>query len=110
LGKFWSVLQWYILWPFGQFSSHLAYILWPFGIFCGDLVYFPRFGMLNQEKSGNPGRLPSKKTDLFVMMLFFPCQSFFWRKFVDLIPLTISRDSKPGLPDGFFSNQKSQFG
>jgi hypothetical protein len=27
LGKFWSVLQWYILWPFGQFSSHLAYIL-----------------------------------------------------------------------------------
>jgi hypothetical protein len=29
-------------------------ILWPFGIFCGHLVYFPRFGILYQEKSGNP--------------------------------------------------------
>jgi hypothetical protein len=36
-------------------------ILRPFGIFCGHLVYFiviwyifPRFGMLYQEKSGNP--------------------------------------------------------
>jgi hypothetical protein len=26
------------------------------GIFCGNLVYFPRFGMLYQENSGNPGR------------------------------------------------------
>jgi hypothetical protein len=31
------------------------YILWPFGIFYGYLVYFSRFGMLYQEKSGNPG-------------------------------------------------------
>jgi hypothetical protein len=34
-------------------------ILQPFGIFCGfsgHLVYFSRFGMLHQEKSGNPGR------------------------------------------------------
>jgi hypothetical protein len=30
-------------------------ILWPFGVFCGNLVYFPRFGILVQEKSGNPG-------------------------------------------------------
>jgi hypothetical protein len=29
-------------------------ILLPFGIFYGYLVYFPRFGMLYQEKSGNP--------------------------------------------------------
>jgi hypothetical protein len=36
-------------------------ILWPFGIFCGNLVYFvviwyifTRFGILEQEKSGNP--------------------------------------------------------
>jgi hypothetical protein len=26
-----------------------------FGIFYGYLVYFSRFGMLYQEKSGNPG-------------------------------------------------------
>jgi hypothetical protein len=30
------------------------YILKPFGIFSGYLVYFPRFGMLQHEKSGNP--------------------------------------------------------
>jgi hypothetical protein len=37
-------------------------VLQPFGIFCGHLEHFmviwyifPRFGMLHQEKSGNPG-------------------------------------------------------
>jgi hypothetical protein len=37
------------------------FILWLFGIFCGRLVYFvviwyifPPFGMLHQDKSGNP--------------------------------------------------------
>jgi hypothetical protein len=53
----------------GIFYVHLVYftaignilgtaignILWPFGIFCGNLVYFPRFGILDQGKSGNPG-------------------------------------------------------
>jgi hypothetical protein len=38
---------WSILWPFG------IHILWSFGIFYGHLVYFPRFGILNYEKSGN---------------------------------------------------------
>jgi hypothetical protein len=44
----------------GVFYDHLVYftaignILWPFGIFCGHLVYFPCFGILYQEKSGNP--------------------------------------------------------
>jgi hypothetical protein len=52
LGKFWRVLQWKIL--VYLMVDHLCYfteignILWPFGIF------FPRFGMLYQEKSGNP--------------------------------------------------------
>jgi hypothetical protein len=65
----------YILWPFGIFYGQLVYfmaiwyILWPVGIFYGHLVYFmailvyflviwhifSRFGMLHQEKSGNPG-------------------------------------------------------
>jgi hypothetical protein len=59
---------WSILRPFGLFYGHLVYftafwsILRPFGIFCGHLEYlwsfgihiFPRFGMLHQEKSGNP--------------------------------------------------------
>jgi hypothetical protein len=30
-------------------------ILFPFGIFCGNFVYFPRFGILDREKPGNPG-------------------------------------------------------
>jgi hypothetical protein len=51
----------------GTFQGHLAYftaigyILLPLGIFCTHLVYFmviwyifPHFGMLYQEKSGNP--------------------------------------------------------
>jgi hypothetical protein len=32
------------------------YYLWPFGIFYGHLVYFSRFGILHQEKSGNPAK------------------------------------------------------
>jgi hypothetical protein len=31
------------------------YILWTFGIVRGNLVYFSRFGILYQEKFGNPG-------------------------------------------------------
>jgi hypothetical protein len=33
------------------------YMLSQFGIFCSRLVFFPCFGMLYQEKSGNPGPL-----------------------------------------------------
>jgi hypothetical protein len=44
----------------GLFYDRFAYftaignILWPFGIFCGHLVLSPCFGILYQEKSGNP--------------------------------------------------------
>jgi hypothetical protein len=31
-------------------------VLWTFGIGCDNLVYFLRFGILDQEKSGNPGQ------------------------------------------------------
>jgi hypothetical protein len=43
LGKFWRSLEWYILWPFGNFVA-----IW---------YIFPRFGILCQVKSGNPARL-----------------------------------------------------
>jgi hypothetical protein len=49
-----------IVWPFGIFYAHLAYfmgiwyILWAFCILYGRLVYFSRFGMLYEDKSGNP--------------------------------------------------------
>jgi phosphatidylglycerophosphate synthase len=63
-GKFWKAMQWKMLVlkvPFcllyGQMVNCLAiwYILWSFGIF------FPRFGMLYREKSGNPGAGSSNK-------------------------------------------------
>jgi hypothetical protein len=33
----------------------ILYVLWTFGVFYGYFVYFSRFGMLYQEKAGNPG-------------------------------------------------------
>jgi hypothetical protein len=42
---------------YGHFTVHFTvfcYILWTFGIVRGNLVYFSRFGILNEEKSGNP--------------------------------------------------------
>jgi hypothetical protein len=44
----------------GIFYGHLVhftvfcYILWTFGIVCGNLLCISRFGILYQEKSGNP--------------------------------------------------------
>jgi hypothetical protein len=45
----------------GIFYGHVVhftvycYILWTFGIVRGNLVYFSHFGILYEEKSGNPG-------------------------------------------------------
>jgi hypothetical protein len=47
----------------GLFYGHLGHfrvfccILWAFGIVRGNLVYFSRFGILYQEKSGNPAAI-----------------------------------------------------
>jgi putative exporter of polyketide antibiotics len=44
----------------GKFYGHLvyvtaiSYILWPCGIFLVIFVYLARFGVLYQQKSGNP--------------------------------------------------------
>jgi hypothetical protein len=61
LGKFWRVLLWKIL----VHLMTLLSILRPLEIFYGHLVYFvviwyifPRFGILDQQKSGNPGPDP----------------------------------------------------
>jgi hypothetical protein len=77
LGQFLSVLHiledvgiykaiWSIFRPFGLFFGHLVYFtaIWyifgHFGIFYGYLLYFYRFGMLCQEKFGNPALGRSK--------------------------------------------------
>jgi hypothetical protein len=50
LGEFWRVLLCKIL----EYFMTIWSILRPLEIFYGHLVYFPRFGILYQEKSGNP--------------------------------------------------------
>jgi hypothetical protein len=48
---------WYILWPFGILYGYLVYFMaiW-YMYFMAILCYFLRtFGMLQKEKSGNPG-------------------------------------------------------
>jgi hypothetical protein len=62
LGKFWRALEWKMLVHFMVIWN----ILWSFGIYIYIYIYglgyvvviwyiFPRFGILCQEKSGNPG-------------------------------------------------------
>jgi hypothetical protein len=58
--QFWKIFEGLPMENVGIFMS-FGSISRPFGIFCGHLVYlkviwyiFPRFGMLHQEKSGNP--------------------------------------------------------
>jgi hypothetical protein len=56
------VARWYIFKPqipiwanFGvSCNGRCWHILWTFGLFYWHMVYFSRFGMLCQEKSGNP--------------------------------------------------------
>jgi hypothetical protein len=65
VGKFWKVLLWKIL----VYFMTIWIILRPLEIFYGHLVYFvviwyifPRFGILDQEKSGNPDGQVSSTT------------------------------------------------
>jgi hypothetical protein len=59
LGKFWRVLQWKMLVhfiDFGLFYGHLIYCTYIRYILWQCVWYiFPHFGILYQEKSGNPG-------------------------------------------------------
>jgi hypothetical protein len=50
-------------------------ILWPFGLFCYHLVnfmffwyIFSLFGMLKQEKSGNPASVSSRRLRLLISL------------------------------------------
>jgi hypothetical protein len=56
----------------GIFHGHpvhftvFCYILWTFAIVRGNLVYFSRFGILQQEKSGNHDKHSRRKLALSV--------------------------------------------
>jgi hypothetical protein len=65
-------------------------MLWPLGIFVGHLVYFSRFGILQQEKSGNPASIKMQlnrfisnywKTTGIIMVLRFTRGNFLFYHF-----------------------------
>jgi hypothetical protein len=73
---------WNILLPFGIICCHLVYfvaiwyILLQFGIFNDSLACFPRFGVLYQEKSGNPVSFPkSVQSECKLPPIFWPLRS-----------------------------------
>jgi hypothetical protein len=85
MGKYWRVMQWKMLvyYVYGHlvYFMPLWYIVHPFDTFLVNLMYFSRFGILHQEKSGNPGlkrRLIEReaaKTDIQVVDTFLPFQA-----------------------------------
>jgi hypothetical protein len=88
----------------GIFYDHLVYftaignILWPFGTFCGHLVYFSPFGILYQEKSGNPGMINDLR-----------CRRRCHPPHVAFVSKECKTAAESGLPDGRFSYQTPKF-
>jgi hypothetical protein len=60
--NFWDEKGWYILWPSGIYYGYFVHFC-PFCNLVAIWYIFPRFGMLCQEKSGNPGRHQRASTD-----------------------------------------------
>jgi hypothetical protein len=56
-----------------NFSAIVYSFLGHFCIFCGNFVYFPRFGILYQEKSGNPALFRGQVQKQFFRR-FYQCQ------------------------------------
>jgi hypothetical protein len=58
LGKFWRALEWKMLvctfYGYLEYFTVIWYILWSFINAVVIWYIFPRFGLLCQEKSGNP--------------------------------------------------------
>jgi hypothetical protein len=58
LGKFYRcfrLVNVYMFYGHSEYFIEIWDILWPFGIFCIHLLHFSGFGIMYQEKSGNPG-------------------------------------------------------
>jgi hypothetical protein len=57
LGKFWRALDWKILWLHGIFYGHLGYFITVWYILCSFGTFLSGFGIMYQEKSGNPASI-----------------------------------------------------
>jgi hypothetical protein len=89
--KFWltfKAMEWYFC--VGIFSSHLVLRLFdvhikrPFGTFCGQFgIFFSIFGLLYQEKSGNPGFETRIANTYFCLDIVAKIMKFF-------VPLSLS--------------------
>jgi hypothetical protein len=55
----------YVSWPL-LFLCYFGYMLRPFGIFGGNFGTFSGFGLLCQEKPGNPGLYCEKSLNCFL--------------------------------------------
>jgi hypothetical protein len=71
----------------GNFFHHLEYftVIWPFGNVVVIWYIFPHFGILCQEKSGNPDAKHSLKKDAVGVKIFArfgqPCMYSFTKKY-----------------------------
>jgi hypothetical protein len=96
--------------PFGIFCGILVYyvvfwyILWYFVVFCGILWYFvvfwfisPRFGILDQEKSGNPDPVLDRFLDFKIRFSTGISQPK--RTHTHKVQTTASAQVQSGLPD-----------
>jgi hypothetical protein len=66
-----------------EYSRHLVHLLSPVGIICGNLMHivkilciFPIFGILCQEKSGNPGSRTYEVHKRIEVVIFDCCDLF----------------------------------
>jgi hypothetical protein len=94
LGKLWRVLRWKMLvyfmdtWSILQsfviFYGHLVYVV------RGNLVYFARYGILYQEKSGNSGAHQTFPTFFSICVTQFPLDSALWQKLDELTFFVLS--------------------
>jgi hypothetical protein len=98
--------------PFGLFYGHS-------GIFCGNFgIFSPFFGIMYQEKSGNPGPMSChscrrrdrrcRQGESSTTMEPPKRKNSALKKMPNAIQAKYVCTA--GLPDGLFSNQKSQFG
>jgi hypothetical protein len=55
-----------------EYLADILDIFWPFGAFCVNLVHFSGFGIMHEEKSGNPDKeLEQTKVSLKSSKTFF---------------------------------------